>query len=281
MNEQLVSIGIPTYNRAAKLARAVESVLAQTHRNIELVIVDDASSDDTEWRARAMAAGDGRVRYLRSAVNRGLSENFNLVCRELRGDYVMCLSDDDWLAPDYVERCLGALGGDVLLACGCARYVQESRVLRCGRTMSFMADDPLIRVRGYIRDIDENGILYGLMPREVLNQASPMRNVLGGDWLVVASCLVQGKAVTLADTTLFRDVGGTSASTSKLVATFGLPQWQARLPHLAIAWNVLAEIGWRGDAFTALPRSRRVRLAVLASLSAIRWKSLAWHVVYG
>jgi glycosyltransferase involved in cell wall biosynthesis len=272
-----VSVGIPTYNRAERLRRAAESVLAQTHGNIDLVISDDGSTDRTGEVLRELAQRDARVRLLNAPANRGLSANFNVVYGALTGDYVMTLSDDDWLAPDYVERCLGALSGDVVLACGAARYVDGTTTVRTGRLASFVSDAPSARVLDFLREVDENGMLSGLMPRAVLTRASPMRNVLANDWLVVASILVQGKAVTLGQTSLYRDVGGTSASIRKLVATLGLPSWQARIPHLVFAWEVAAEIANRGPAFAVLPPLQRGRLAARAGLAAINWRSLAWH----
>ena len=105
----LVSIGIPTYRRAEKLERAVGSVLGQTYSNLEVVISDNASDDGTEAFCRALCEREGRVRYLRSPVNLGPTANFNILFGELRGDYAMLLSDDDWLDHSYIASCLAVL----------------------------------------------------------------------------------------------------------------------------------------------------------------------------
>ena len=188
MAEPLVSVGIPTYNRAAKLARAAESVLAQTHREVELVISDNASSDGTEAFCRQLCERDQRVRYLRSAVNRGPTANFNALFGELRGDYVMLLSDDDWLDEEYVAVCLAELRRrpDLVLACGRARYFRDAAPAGEGVQLQLEQDSPSRRVRTYLRDVDENGVFYGLMPRAVLHRAAPLRNVVGNDWLLAA-----------------------------------------------------------------------------------------------
>src|SRR5262245_14062805 len=96
-SQPLVSIGLPTYNRASMLPRAIESVLAQTHANIELVLSDNASTDETETICREAQARDPRINYIRQAVNIGLIANFKFVLREARGAFFMWLSDDDWL----------------------------------------------------------------------------------------------------------------------------------------------------------------------------------------
>ncbi len=278
--EPLVSVGIPTFQRADKLERTVKSVLNQTHRNIELVISDNASQDHTEALCRALCARDPRVRYLRSTVNRGPTANFNTVFEELSGEYVMVLSDDDWLDLDYLTSCLAELRRrpDLVLACGIGRYVRDGNVVRHGVEMQLEQDTPSRRVVAYVRAVDENGLFYGLMARDVLRRAAPLRNVLGNDWLVAAAIVAQGKAATLTSTSISRELDGTSADFAKLTATLGLPRWQARVPHLVIAFELFADIGWRARVYRELALPARRRLACRAAWAAIRWRSLAWHM---
>src|SRR5580698_2368831 len=91
------------------LERAMRSVLAQTHSNLELIVSDNVSSDDTETLCRSIAAEDSRVRYTRNVQNIGQLPNFNVLYGAFRSPYVMVLADDDWLEPDYLRRCLAAL----------------------------------------------------------------------------------------------------------------------------------------------------------------------------
>ena len=280
MTEPLVSVGIPTFNRAVKLTRAVESVLAQTHRNLELVISDNASADNTRAVCQAFHEQDSRVRYLRSPVNRGPTANFNVLFGQMRGDYAMLLSDDDWLDHNYIASCLAELDrrdGHVL-ACGIARYLRDGVVVREGVEMQLDNDSPNQRVLTYLREVDENGVFYGLMPRAVLRRAAPLRNVLGNDWLLAAAIAAQGKLTTIRATAINRELDGTSGDFVKLAATLGLPHWQTRIPHLVIAGEVLADIGWRSPVYRDLPVLTRARLALTAPMAAVRWRSLAWHM---
>lgn len=92
-----VSVVIPTYDRAAVLPRAIDSVLGQTVEDLELLVVDDGSTD----RAPDVVAGyaDDRVRCLRHEQNRGASAARNSGIEAASGDYVAFLdSDDEWLA---------------------------------------------------------------------------------------------------------------------------------------------------------------------------------------
>jgi glycosyltransferase involved in cell wall biosynthesis len=280
VTEPLVTIAIPTFNRAAKLRRAAGSALGQTHAAVEVLISDNASSDETEALCLELARSDQRVRYLRSPVNRGPTANFNRLFAEARGDYVMMLSDDDWLEADYVEHCLAGLceRPGYVLVCAVARYVSDGRVMRTGLTLDLDQEDSRARIVEYLRRVDENGLFYGLMPREVLQRAAPLRNVVGNDWLLVAAVLAQGKAATLTDTAMLRELGGTSADLPKLVATLDLPRLQARLPHLVIAAEVYADIARRADVFAQLPARERRSLARAAARAALDWKADAWHL---
>jgi len=96
-----VSVVVPTYNRAGLLRRAIESVLAQTFTDYELIVVDDGSTDDTEEVLREFR--DRRIRVLRSEVNQGVSCARNRGIAAARGEWVAFLdSDDEWL-PQRLE----------------------------------------------------------------------------------------------------------------------------------------------------------------------------------
>jgi glycosyltransferase involved in cell wall biosynthesis len=96
MADNLVSVIVPTYNRAYCICRAIDSVRAQTHSNWEILIVDDGSSDDTAALIASKYRDDPRVRYLYQA-NTGVSAARNAGIRESQGDYVAFLdSDDAW-----------------------------------------------------------------------------------------------------------------------------------------------------------------------------------------
>jgi glycosyltransferase involved in cell wall biosynthesis len=273
-------VGIPTYERAQKLRRAIESVLAQTHRNLELIVCDNASRDGTRELSEELRGRDARLRYVRFGENRGPTANFNAVFAGLSGEYVMVLSDDDWLDADYVAECLAELRAreGTALVCGTARYVRDGNEVGTGVAMQLTDASAARRVLCYLREVDENGVFYGLMPREVLRRAAPLRNVLGNDWLLAAAVAAQGEVATLPGTFINRELGGTSADIPTLLRTLGLPRWQAFVPHLVIAWELIAEIGWRGTVFRQMPLATRARLAPSAAWRAIDWRSLAWHI---
>ena len=102
----LVSVVIPTHNRAHILGRAIESVLAQTYRNLQVVIADDGSSDDT----RSLAESYGpRITYVRQG-NAGVSAARNFGMRHSRGEFIAFLDSDDRWQPWKIEAQVNALG---------------------------------------------------------------------------------------------------------------------------------------------------------------------------
>jgi len=108
-SEPSVSVIIPTYNRQHMVGRALGSVLTQTCRNIEVIVVDDGSSDDTEYEIARI--DDVRIRYMRHTINRGAPAARNSGFAAARGKYVAFLdSDDEWL-PDKLEKQLQLFHG--------------------------------------------------------------------------------------------------------------------------------------------------------------------------
>lgn len=107
MSQPLVSIVLPTYKRAHLLAQAMRSVLSQTHENLELIVVDDNSPDDTA--AVVQSCDDPRVRYVKNDPNLKLPRALNRGFALAQGDYLTWTSDDNLLAPEAIEKMLAVL----------------------------------------------------------------------------------------------------------------------------------------------------------------------------
>lgn len=113
-----VSILIPTYNRAHYLSAAVGSARAQTHSDLEILILDDASTDETPAVTAAFAAADRRVRCLRHPRNVGIVANWKAGITAAAGDLFCLLHDDDTFEPEFIESLLRPLHDheDLILA---------------------------------------------------------------------------------------------------------------------------------------------------------------------
>jgi glycosyltransferase involved in cell wall biosynthesis len=104
MKAPLVSILVNAYNAERYIAEALDSALAQTYSNIEVIVLDDHSTDRTSAIVHEYAAGDGRVHYLKPAKRVGLTQGRNELLRASRGEYLTYLDADDIYMPGKVEE---------------------------------------------------------------------------------------------------------------------------------------------------------------------------------
>ncbi|HEX6810023.1 MAG TPA: glycosyltransferase family 2 protein [Planctomycetota bacterium] len=111
MTSPRVSICVPTFRGAAWLAACLDTATAQTERDLEIVVCDDASDDDTVAIARRIAAQDARVRVIANEKRAGLAGNWNRTIAAARGEWIKLLCQDDTLAPTCVERMVAAAAG--------------------------------------------------------------------------------------------------------------------------------------------------------------------------
>ena len=101
-NLDLVSVVIPTYNRASTIERSIYSVLNQTYRNIELIIVDDNSNDDTESIVKNIQ--DPRIIYIKNASNQGVATSRNIGIERATGGFIAFNDSDDTWKADKLEK---------------------------------------------------------------------------------------------------------------------------------------------------------------------------------
>ncbi len=114
-----VSICMPTYNGSRYLRKAIESALSQTYRNIELLVVDDSSTDETLSIAEEFASHDSRVRIHRNIRRRGLGGNWNRCLELAQGEWIKFLFQDDYITPTCIEQMLesGLRSGAIFVVC--------------------------------------------------------------------------------------------------------------------------------------------------------------------
>ncbi|HDL48800.1 MAG TPA: glycosyltransferase family 2 protein [Actinobacteria bacterium] len=112
MCDPKLSVGMPVFNGEAFLAQAIDSILAQTFSEFELIISDNGSTDGTEQICRHYARIDDRVAYFRQSSNLGAAANYNFVFHKATGRYFKWASHDDLIAPTMLEQCVGVLDSD-------------------------------------------------------------------------------------------------------------------------------------------------------------------------
>jgi len=262
-SKPLVSVGLPTYNRAPGLKRAIESVLDQDYSNFELVISDNASTDETEALCLEFQRHDNRVHYLRQQTNQGPIANFQAVFDQAQGQFFMWLGDDDWLDHNYISRCVAYLREhpDHSLACGTVKYFRAGKCEFQGEIINLPQESGAERVRAYYRKVHHNGTFHGLSRREQLGQA-PLHNTVGADWLLVASLAFMGKVATIEDILVSRGLGGATRDMESMASTMEMSPLEVKLPHLAIARSAFKDVVRKSPAYRSLGPAARYFLGL-------------------
>lgn len=170
----LVSIGLPTYNRADLLRNALEHVLGQSHAHVEIIVSDNASPDPAvQGIVQEFVAKDGRVRAFRQSIGLPPFENFIFVLQQARGEYFMWAADDDYFEPWFIAHCLRELQArpNAVLVCTEARYFSDSErfdFLPEGAAFRGKSEGPVAgRVEHLLRN-NYGNLLYGLFRRSAL-----------------------------------------------------------------------------------------------------------------
>lgn len=113
----IVSIGLPVYNGEKYLREALDSLLAQTFTDFELIISDNASTDGTQAICENRALTDARIRYFRQPANKGAPWNFRFVLDQSKGKYFMWAAADDWRFPNFINDAVSCFHEDPDLLC--------------------------------------------------------------------------------------------------------------------------------------------------------------------
>jgi glycosyltransferase involved in cell wall biosynthesis len=173
----LVSIGMPVYNGAHFLRGALDSLLKQEFEDFEILISDNASTDDTRSICTEYARRDERIQYLPNDTNIGALKNFNRVLSLARGKYFMWASYDDLWEPAFVSKLVSALEANppaVLAFCSCYRMDPEGKILRANRLYKRLSHpNRLVRAQRYIWFPPREGramVFYGLMRTAVVKE---------------------------------------------------------------------------------------------------------------
>lgn len=219
MNSPGVSIGIPVYNGEKFIGMALDSVLAQTFTDFEIVICDNASTDRTEEICREYAERDNRIRYHRNAENIGAGPNFNRVFELSTAPYFRWLPHDDALEPNCLERTVDVLdkNPDVVLVYTEMLVVDENgkkfwfdkKTGTYGNSLGleFFGDPPGLcegdrpedRFLEVLKDVSACQQLISLTRRDALLKTGLFRHYYGSDKVILADLVLVGKFAYIED----------------------------------------------------------------------------------
>jgi glycosyltransferase involved in cell wall biosynthesis len=273
-----VTVGLPVRNAGQDLVGVVTSILAQDHRDFELIISDNASTDDTEEVARELARGDERVRYVRHPVNIGLVQNFVSVLHAARGDYLRWIGDDDRLEPQYLSRVLERFQADpdLLLVTTQISYTVGDEPPQTARYdgTGLGSDDPVDRFVEFLRLLNDSYLvidpLYGVSRRERL-LTLPRPVMLREDEIFAARMALAGRWSHINETLAHRV--WKRQKLAKTANGLGVPSWQRHFANTLQAREMARALG----EFDLTPAQRARAMAAIRRFLLLRQRSMIAH----
>lgn len=266
----LVSIGVPVFNGGTGLAGALDSLLAQDYHNLEIIISDNGSTDNTPEICEKYVLKDQRVKYFRSEKNRGVIWNFNRVFELSSGPYFMWAAHDDQRERFFVSACVEKLEQcpeAVLCQVHTAMYIEGRDDLLCVVHLdSYEGVTGVVdRYRETLRRFPATAI-YGLYRSDAMRKTKMYQRCIATDLAFIQELSIYGQFVQVPRV-LFNYYGREKWNTvhQDYRVFFGKdikPWWY--LPFVALFCN-----HWKRLANTSLPLPLKYRL----------WGILFWHEV--
>lgn len=269
-----VVLGMTLHNNARHLPRALDSLLAQTYTDFALLMLDDASTDETEAIARGYAGRDSRLQYARHTSRQAMIATWRAVADTAMSahpsaEYFAWVSDHDVWHPRWLERLVRALDADpgaVVAYPVTQRITADGAEIDKGPRLFDMVESAGIRERwaAFCRSVGAGDMVYGLMRAAALRQAGIFRTVLRPDRLLLAELILQGRVRQIPEVLWFRrQAHATSVARQRatLLPAGTAPWWFPVAP-----WLQHSVVLWREYAVAnppPLPLTRRDWLAML------------------
>lgn len=205
----MLSIGLPVYNGENYLAETIESILAQTYSEFELIISDNGSSDSTQDICENFAARDSRIQYIRNSTNRGASWNFNHTFHVSSGKFFKWAAHDDMLAPEYVEKCLPVIENskEVAISHPRTKIIDEHGTYHNDYEdyLDLRSEVPHERFRDYLfRRAGMCNAIFGLIRSSVLKETSLLAPYMSSDRVLLGELILRGQVHRIPDNLFIR-----------------------------------------------------------------------------
>ncbi len=198
-----LTIGLPVFNGQRYLETALDSLLAQSYSDYELVIVDNASVDATEEICRSYAARDNRIRYHRNPENRGPAYSFYRSLELASARFYKYAADDDLYEPRFIEQCMAVVESDPSVVCcyTLAELIDEAGAHLGNLDAEIHTDSSDVSVRLWeVIDVDHLCIqLYGVVRTDVFRALRRYEGYYGWDRNLLAELAIAGRIVALPD----------------------------------------------------------------------------------
>ncbi len=271
-----ISVGVPVYNGERYLATTLDSLLAQTFADFELIVCDNASTDRTEDIGRAYAARDPRVRYVRNPRNLGSTGNYRRAFELATGEYFRWSAADDLSGPEFLARCIQVLDAQphVVLAYPKTRFIDESGkvVSEYDDRMHLQSPLPSERFQQVLERLGYVNALYGLSRTAVLRQTRLLGTYLASDVVFLAELSLYGTFWEIPEFLFYRRFhaeASSSMSPAQRCAFYAPARRRGTYLSEPSVWRHLWEY-WRGVEQAPLASVEKTRLRLVLARHIIR-----------
>ena len=268
-----VSVGIPVYNGARYLAVTLDAFLAQTFGDFEIIVCDNASTDGTEAIARAYAAKDRRITYVRHPANIGAAANYGSAFGHATGEYFKWAASDDLPGATLLERSVEVLDRhpEVVMTYPRTQVIDEHGTPLGPFEEELDLRHPSAAARGIqvLERVGRCNPVYGLMRPEVLRRTRLLGPFIGSDKALLFELSLHGQFREIPEELFFRRMhpGAFSCQSDPAALTaFYTPQQPRRT--IVFRWKHLranASAAWRSPA----PRREKARLLAYVARTAL------------
>ena len=209
MKKPILTIGMPVFNEQNYIAKAIESLLAQTYKDFILIISDNASTDRTPKISNYYAAQDNRIIYIRHSKNRGAFFNFKCVLEKAKTPFFMWASGHDMWHPQFIEKLLPLLQKENLVLV----YPQSREIKIDGTEGEIYEDDyttvnidkPAERYLHFLKRVAKCNIIHGIWRTDVLKNCW-LKPIISYDVLLLLDASFKGKFKQQKEILFFRRI---------------------------------------------------------------------------
>lgn len=283
VSSRLVTIGIPCFNGENHLQEALDSVRAQDHVDLEILVADNASTDSSRQIAEAAAAADERVTVLSAEENLGAAWNYNRLVDAASGEYFKWAAHDDVCAPTNISSCVAVLDArpEVALAFPQTAIIdgtgQQVKVYDEGLDLDIDGD-----VRRAARLLWRIGLcnpVFGVMRSEILRTTPLIQAFDSSDVALLAELALHGPLVQVDGRTFLRrrhedDSRAANASSAEVAAWFSPNRAASGRTRPLVKSYLGSARRWAPSTTAAV--SATAMFAVVGPLSELRWHRREW-----
>jgi len=234
LNQKKISVGLPVFNGEKFLRKKLNSIINQTHTNLELIISDNGSTDETQKICEEFMKKDNRIKYFHQEKNLGATKNYNFVLKKATGEYFLWTAVDDIILPEFIEKNIVILESNNNIVCSTSQvkpYGEKTDYLSKKETDSFVGKLKKIvirkftplqnystkgtyeeRNRMYLKLRGHQQAFYGIYRTDQIRKCVVSEFVTGFDLATMLNALKYGDFFVLDEVLTYRYDGGVSST---------------------------------------------------------------------